>query len=564
MPLVVSRVSRTRPRSASVRRNRRGRCTGKRHACLAAGCSSALIIACDGVGQARRRCVVRFDRDARARFAQCARGGRADRGELHLRCEISASSAGGTHRGKIMKCRWAGEDDRIHFSAAHALDSISGSSVFGAQRAIGHYFGHARARFAQCRRQAIVRAVAARQQHSLAAMDSRKLARRAIRLCDFSPRNPPLIPSVPMRRAVAMPTAALRARSEPSAARRARSPPAAAEESYRILAGEKYPVEAGEARERSIELGGSSGGAKLTVGISSTSAPSVSSARINSRLVRARESRRCACQRAACRARFLRCPTDLPARRRSRSAPASIKFFGRPARPSASASAAGPLCRAAQQFRAVGRKHARVEDNRLVFKSRPGSQRHLAAAFKLAQQRAFGRRRKHVSPHRRAARAICVVAIVAARFDSQRALPHRGKHHLRRKNSVMRRRKPKPVTPATASTMASNSPRRHFRCACPHCRAGPALQVRARRAAAAPGAAGCWCRCARHAATLPGCRVRGNQAIARIFALGDWRETEPVGSFRGNILHAVHREIDAPGQQRVLEFLDEHALRRRF
>jgi hypothetical protein len=51
-----------------------------------------------------------------------------------------------------------------------------------------------------------------------------------------------------------------------------------------------------------------------------------------------------------------------------------------------------------------------------------------------------------------------------------------------------------------------------------------------------------------------------NQGVSRIFALRNRRDGQAFGKLGRQILHAVDGQIDGPGQQRLFDFLGEHAL----
>ena len=71
--------------------------------------------------------------------------------------------------------------------------------------------------------------------------------------------------------------------------------------------------------------------------------------------------------------------------------------------------------------------------------------------------------------------------------------------------------------------------------------------------------------CARRRADAVPIRIAGPdlgrpaQRVARILARRVRADGEPVRVGRGHVLRGVHRHVDAAGEKRLLELLDEHA-----
>ena len=165
-PLVLSCVSRTRLRKASVRRKRRGRCDGKltRASLQRAAAASAP----DNSSQWYRRAPLAKRRRLRFQPVPALRAMRARSSDQSRRIALAEKAQPVRPRKSIaanceMRTGW--RKHRVHFGVTHALQRMR-INVFRRGGAIGDHFGYLRARRAQRVRQAIVRAVAARQQQA--------------------------------------------------------------------------------------------------------------------------------------------------------------------------------------------------------------------------------------------------------------------------------------------------------------------------------------------------------------------------------------------------------------
>ena len=178
--------------------------------------------------------------------------------------------------------------------------------------------------------------------------------------------------------------------------------------------------------------------------------------------------------------------------------------------------------------------------------------RRLAPAFDTCQQRPLGARgqtRRGVVDRPQQGKH---PAIVRARFDRESALPWRGQHDVRLDDlGGSAASSPSRSKPARASTSASYSPRSSLasrvgtlplmssidRCGW---RASNCERLRIEDVPMrAPGG-----RCS---SRLPG---GGHQDVTRIGALQHRRQRQAVGQARGQVLEAVHRDVDRALQQR--------------
>ena len=147
-----------------------------------------------------------------------------------------------------------------------------------------------------------------------------------------------------------------------------------------------------------------------------------------------------------------------------------------------------------------------------------------------------------------------------ARLDGQRALPDRRAHHLRRQGF---RRCGRPSPAASGRRRPAGWRRTGLRraCAgaCPDCRA-PIRSTRSGRSAPQlrGRGAGNWCRPWRPGGSSS--RRLPDHGVARIFALRNRGQHQAVRQFGGQVFQAVHRQVGAAVQQRLLDFLGEQAL----
>ena len=174
-----------------------------------------------------------------------------------------------------------------------------------------------------------------------------------------------------------------------------------------------------------------------------------------------------------------------------------------------------------------------------------------------------GRRRS--SPDRRWAAAISCIRSSPVRHSMPRApWPTAGSISAGSSTAIPSTFSPSRLRPASASSVASAAPSATLRSRVPTLPRIGTMSISGRRARhlrLAAERSGPDPRTLRQVGKAIAARpVARDQHVARVLPLGNRRDLQPIRQPGRHVLHRVHREIDAPVQQRLLDLLGEEPL----